>query len=85
MEEQPTYALFWEFLPETMRHVSKKTTICGHTSQKNGEVKIVPGAVCIDTFAFSSGWLTCLDVHSGRYWQTNTIGRKRQGQIEYQE
>jgi serine/threonine protein phosphatase 1 len=85
MEEQPEYALFWEFLPETMRHFSKKTVICGHTSQKTGEPKVVPGAVCIDTHVYGIGWLTCLDVISGRYWQTDMIGRKREGQIDYEE
>jgi serine/threonine protein phosphatase 1 len=85
MNEQPDYALFWEFLPSEMRHISKKTVICGHTSQKTGELKVVPGAVCIDTYAYGSGWLTCLDVISGRYWQTDMLGRKREGQIDYEE
>jgi serine/threonine protein phosphatase 1 len=85
MDEQPTYALFWEFLPECMRHFSKKTVICGHTSQKTGELKVVPGAVCIDTYAYGSGWLTCLDTISGRYWQTDMLGRKREGYVEYEQ
>jgi serine/threonine protein phosphatase 1 len=84
MDEQPSYALLWEFLPESMRHVSKKTVICGHTSQKSGEPKVVPGAVCIDTHAYGSGWLTCLDASSGRYWQTDMLGRKREGYVEYE-
>jgi serine/threonine protein phosphatase 1 len=83
MDEQPISALLWEFLPETMQHISKKTVVCGHTSQKTGEPKVIPGAVCIDTYAYGSGWLTCLDVISGRYWQTNMISHKREGKIEY--
>lgn len=83
MDEQPDYALLWEFLPEEMRHCSKKTVICGHTSQKSGEIKVVPGAVCIDTQAYGSGWLTCLDTASGKYWQTNMLGKKREGRIDY--
>ncbi len=85
MDEQPDDALFWKFLPEDMRHVSKKTVICGHTSQKSGEPKVVPGAVCIDTHAYGIGWLTCLDVASGRYWQCDMLGRKREGRVDYEE
>ena len=85
MEEQPNYALFWEFLPDAMRHYSRKTVVCGHTSQKSGEPKVVPGAVCLDTYAYGSGWLTCLDAISGRYWQTDMLGRKREGSVEYEE
>jgi serine/threonine protein phosphatase 1 len=84
MDEQPGYALFWEFLPETMRHESRKLVICGHTSQKSGQPKVVPGAVCIDTRAYADGWLTCLDVHSGRYWQTDMTGRKREGELNFE-
>ena len=84
MAEQTEEALFWDFLPETMRHFSNKTVICGHTSQKSGEIKVVPGAVCIDTHAYSSGWLTCLETSSGKYWQTNMTGKKREGYIDYE-
>jgi len=85
MDDQPDYALFWEFLGNAMRHQSKKTVICGHTSQKSGVPKVVPGAVCIDTFAHGGGWLTCLDAISGRYWQTDVLGRKREGRVDYDE
>jgi serine/threonine protein phosphatase 1 len=57
--------------------------ICGHTSQKTGVPKVVPGAVCIDTFAHGGGWLTCLDVESGRYWQTDMLGRRREARLEW--
>jgi serine/threonine protein phosphatase 1 len=83
LNEQPDNALFWEFLPPTMRHCSGKTVFCGHTNQKSGVPKVIPGAVCIDTHAYGGGWLTCLDAISGRYWQTDTMGRKREGQIDY--
>jgi serine/threonine protein phosphatase 1 len=85
LDEQPDNMLFWEFLPDAMRHYSKKTVICGHTSQKSGEPKVVPGAVCIDTYAHGGGWLTCLEAISGRYWQVNMLGRKREGYVEYEE
>jgi serine/threonine protein phosphatase 1 len=85
MADQPDYALYWEFLPRAMRHHSGKTVICGHTSQKSGVPKVVPGAVCIDTFAHGGGWLTCLDPINGRYWQTDMLGRHREGRVEYEE
>ena len=84
MKEQPDYALRWDFLPAAMRHRSGKMVICGHSSQKSGVPKVIPGAVCIDTFAHGGGWLTCLDAESGRFWQTDRLGRRREGQVEYQ-
>ena len=85
LEDQPDHALLWEFLPDAMRHRSGKTVICGHTSQRSGEPKVIPGAVCIDTKAHAGGWLTCLDAISGRYWQANLQGERREGRIEYED
>lgn len=84
MDAQPDFALLWEYLPEAVRHHSGKIVVCGHTSQKSGVPKVVPGAVCIDTRAFSTGWLTCLDAHEGRYWQTDMRGNRREGRIDYE-
>ena len=83
MSEQPDYALRWEFLPQAMQHHSGKFVICGHTSQKSGIPKVIPGAVCIDTFAHGGGWLTCLEADSGRFWQTNQYGQRREGQVDW--
>jgi serine/threonine protein phosphatase 1 len=83
--EQPDNMLFWEFLPNAVRHYSGKTVVCGHTSQKSGVPKVVPGAVCIDTHAHGGGWLTCLDAISGRYWQADALGRKREGRVDYED
>jgi serine/threonine protein phosphatase 1 len=84
LSQQPDDHLFWEFLPAAMRHESGKIVICGHTSQKSGMPKVVPGAVCIDTYAHGGGWLTCLDVHTGRYWQVDLLGRRREDQLLYE-
>jgi serine/threonine protein phosphatase 1 len=83
--DQPDYALYWDFLGDAMRHHSGKTVVCGHTSQKSGLPKVVPGAVCVDTFAFGGGWLTCLDAPTGRYWQVNLLGKRREGYVDYEE
>ena len=85
LKEQSSSALFWEFFGDDMRHVSGKTVICGHTSQKTGVPKVVPGGVCIDTYAHGGGWLTCLDAISGRYWQVDALGRKREGYVDYDD
>jgi serine/threonine protein phosphatase 1 len=85
LDEQPDDMLYWEFLPDAMRHDSGKTVICGHTSQRSGAPKTVPGAVCIDTGAFAGGWLTCLDAVCGRYWQVDALGRRREGWVDYEE
>lgn len=83
--EQPDYALRWDFLPTAMQHRSGKMVICGHSSQKSGVPKVIPGAVCIDTFVHGGGWLTCLEAESGRFWQTDQLGRRREGRVEFQE
>lgn len=75
--------LLWEKLRDDMRHCSGKQIICGHTSQKSGEIKLVPGAACIDTYAYGGGWLTCLDTLTGRYWQVNFMGKPREGRVEF--
>jgi serine/threonine protein phosphatase 1 len=85
MNEQSDSALFWESLGADLRHISGKTVICGHTSQKSGEPKVLPGGVCIDTHAYGGGGLTCLEAISGRYWQVDLLGHRREGRVDYEE
>jgi serine/threonine protein phosphatase 1 len=77
LEEQPDYMLYWESFEDSAPHQSGKTMICGHTSQKSGKPKNLGHAVCIDAWVYGDGWLTCLDVDGGRYWQTNQRGDAR--------
>lgn len=58
-------------------HVSGKTAIVGHTSQKSGEVLDLGYLKCIDTFCWGGGWLTAFDTTSGQYWQVDRDGRLR--------
>jgi serine/threonine protein phosphatase 1 len=83
LNEQSELWLFWEFLkPDSpIAHESGKTLICGHTSQRSGEVLDLGTTVCIDTNAHAGGWLTCLDVASGRYWQADLLGRVRTSRL----
>jgi serine/threonine protein phosphatase 1 len=78
LEDQPDFMLYWEKFNDPPPHRSGKVMVCGHTAQKSGLPRNVGHAVCIDTRVYSAdGWLTCLDVASGRYWQANESGEKR--------
>jgi serine/threonine protein phosphatase 1 len=37
--------------------------------------------MCIDTWPYSEGWLTCLEMNSGQLWQANQQGETRTGNI----
>jgi serine/threonine protein phosphatase 1 len=58
-------------------HGSGKIMICGHTAQKSGEPLNLGHAVCIDTWVYGLGWLTCLEVETGKIWQANQQGALR--------
>ena len=83
MNEQDEGWLFWEFLNPQLpwTHASGKTIICGHSSQRSGEIFDGDTTLCIDTHAYGGGWLTCLDADSRRYWQANVIGKVRTGVV----
>jgi len=81
LEEQPDYMLYWERLDEPCVHFSGKTMICGHTRQKSGVPLDLGTSICIDTSIYDGGWLTCLDVLSGRIWQANEKGETRTGDL----
>ena len=81
MEEQPDWLLFWETLERLRPHTSGKRVICGHSPQRSGLIKDMGFAVGIDTGPASGGWLTCLEVSSGDYWQANEKGETRTGAL----
>jgi serine/threonine protein phosphatase 1 len=81
MPDQPDYALYWERFEQQLFHISKKTVVCGHTPQRSGWPAKGQHSVCIDTGACSGGWLTCLDVTTGQFWQTNERSQAREGQL----
>lgn len=75
LDEQPVFMLRWESFGEPAPHMSGKVMVCGHTSQKSGRPRVLEHAICVDTWAHGrGGWLTCLDVTSGRVWQANEAG-----------
>ncbi|MBW3539259.1 MAG: serine/threonine protein phosphatase [Planctomycetes bacterium] len=63
-------------------HCSGKTMICGHAAQRSGVPAVTPSAVCIDTWVYGDGWLTCLDAESGHIWQANQAGRTRELRLD---
>lgn len=86
LAEQSTDWLHWHAISATWQrpylhkpHVSGKTMICGHTMQRDGQPLRLERATCLDTGAYDFGWLTCLDVETGEYWQANELGQTRTG------
>jgi Calcineurin-like phosphoesterase len=77
LEDQTDAMLFWRKYLDPQPHCSGKKMICGHTPQRSGLPANDSHSVCIDTWAFGGGWLTCLDVDSGTIWQSNEAGEQR--------
>ncbi|CAN5906628.1 metallophosphoesterase family protein [soil metagenome] len=79
MDRQPSLKLRWEFLDEPRQrpHFSGKSVIVGHTPQTSGEVLNLDFLRCIDTDCSRGGWLTGLEVRSGRVIQANQNGETR--------
>ena len=76
MDEQSAPVLRWESLRDVTPgpHVSGKTVITGHSSQKSGEILDLGYLKCIDTYCYGGGWLTAMEVDTGRTWQANRRG-----------
>ncbi len=81
LSEQSDDMLYWEKLEKdySAPHHSGKIMVCGHTAQKSGMPLDIGHAVCIDTFVYGSGWLTCLEVETDRLWQARQSGETRAG------
>jgi serine/threonine protein phosphatase 1 len=83
LADQPDYLLYWEHLHlnPPRPHEGGKRAIVGHTSQKSCEVLDLGHVVCIDTFCHGGGWLTALDVDSGKIWQADRFGNLREAGV----
>jgi serine/threonine protein phosphatase 1 len=75
--EQPDFLLFWQPFADPTVHKSGKQIICGHTSQKSGLPAVFDSGICIDTWAYGGGWLTCLDTLQQTFTQSNELGQYR--------
>lgn len=81
MDKQEDFSLYWGRVEYLRPHKSGKRIICGHSAQHSGDILDLGFALCIDTAAVFGGWLTCLDVVSGQWWQANEERETRQGRI----
>jgi serine/threonine protein phosphatase 1 len=79
MDEQLTLMLRWGVLDKAYSapHYSGKMLVCGHTQQRSGLPLNLGHVVCLDTWAYGKGWLTCLDVTTDQIIQANQAGRVR--------
>jgi serine/threonine protein phosphatase 1 len=71
--------LLWLSLRDSVPgpHCSGKIGVVGHTPQVSEEVLDLGHLLCLDTGCVSGGWLTALDVESGKVWQVDERGRRR--------
>jgi serine/threonine protein phosphatase 1 len=81
MEDQTDDNLYWVKFHQVAPHKSWKTIICGHTAQKTGIPLDKGFAICIDTWVYGEGWLTCLDVINRHVWQASQSGARREGEL----
>lgn len=77
LAKQKEPALFWQKYKDPAPHCSGKSMVCGHTTQLSGIPASNDNSICIDTWVYGDGWLTCLDVESGMIWQANESGDTR--------
>lgn len=82
LEEQKDSTLYWRRYVNPEPHCSGKIMVCGHTIQRSGLPRSNGHSICIDTWAYGSGWLSCLDVESGTVWQANEAGDTRSFTID---
>ncbi len=73
MNEQTPEWLRWKRFQNLTPHMSGKTIVCCHT--KGADIRSLGHAICIDTGVYEGGWLTCLELETGRIVQSNQKGR----------
>lgn len=80
LERLDVHTLRWlslrDYVPAAP-HCSGKVAVVGHTPQESGDILDLGYLKCIDTACCTNGWLTALDVESGRKWQANERGEMR--------
>lgn len=82
LSAQDDDSLYWNFFETPKPHISGKRMICGHTPQRDGRPTHLGFATCIDTDITGCGWLTCLDLSTDGYLQSDENGNLREGQLE---
>ena len=83
LRKQYPQILFWDRSSVHPPHYSGKTMVCGHTPQEGGYPVNHGHAIYIDTGVYQKGgWLTCLEVDTGEYWQGDQQGNLRHWQLD---
>lgn len=85
LEDQPSFMLHWEHLYNPRPHSSGKIMVCGHTKQSSGRPLVMEHTICLDTWVYGNGYLTCLDLDTGRYWQAGSRETDNGEEIEERE
>jgi serine/threonine protein phosphatase 1 len=75
--EQAVTDLHWLRFSRAQRHCSGKIVVCGHTPQPDNLPTNLGDAICLDTAAHDGGFLTCLDLGTGYFWQASERGGVR--------
>ena len=80
LDRQTSHWLRWTRVAgDEPPHPSGKTVVCGHSAQENGFPLAWNGWICIDTWAYGGGWLTCLNLNTGTFVQSHQSGMFRTG------
>jgi len=77
LPEQSKFMLYHKKFVDPPPHASGKIMVCGHTPQKSGLPASNGHAICLDTLYSGHGWLSCLHVESGIFYQANQAGQTR--------
>ena len=82
VDQQTEADLYWRKYINPLPHESGKTWVCGHSAQRSGRPVASNGSICIDSYVYGDeGWLTCMEVNEGRFWQANEAGDCREFSI----
>lgn len=81
--EQTDEWLFWTRYEMSKPHMSGKTMVCGHSAQRSGLPLRAEKSICLDTWAYGEGWLSCLIVELNLVVQTNQQGKVRRMGVEH--
>lgn len=79
--EEEIERLQWTTLSMAEPHQSGKTVICGHTRSESGRIVDLGHTICIDTGITKSGFLTCLEMETFKYWQADSQGTISKGTL----
>ncbi|MBS0205653.1 MAG: metallophosphoesterase [Planctomycetes bacterium] len=77
--QQPQWLRWQSLTGMEFPHPSGRQVVCGHSGIPDGLPAIGDGWVCIDTLAYSGGYLTCLDTETGEIFQSQQTGAFRGG------